>query len=195
MRRQASVPPDGARRTARSRRFDGRTRVLVARAAVKTAHEKLFTVELQRYTEFELLCGWAPLRRRWLLWCCLGCCLLLGSLQHAEAGRAHRYACLGVLSELVSLRAHDRPLLHPSDSTIARAANTCEAATQDRPRSFYLFNIFSGPYTVRMLLLPAHACATLHECACRYMRSRPTHPYSLHRLQRGGTPRAVQMVL
>lgn len=108
------------------------------------------------------------------MWSCLGCCLLLGSLQHAEADRAHRYACFDVLSELVSLRAHGRPLLHPSDSTFARAANRCEAATQDRPRSFYLFNIFSGPHTVRMSLLPVHACATLHVCACRYMRSRPT---------------------
>jgi hypothetical protein len=57
LRRETSVPLDGARRTARSRRLDGRTHVLVARAAVKTAHEKLFTVELTRYTEFELLSG------------------------------------------------------------------------------------------------------------------------------------------
>ena len=80
LRRGLGVPPDGARRTARGRRLDGGMDVLVAHAAVKTAHEKLFTVELQRYTEFELLCGWARLRRRWLLWCCLGCCWLLHSL-------------------------------------------------------------------------------------------------------------------
>ena len=31
--------------------------MLVAHAAAKTAHEKLFTVELQRYIEFKLDCG------------------------------------------------------------------------------------------------------------------------------------------
>ena len=59
LRRETSVPLDGARRTARGRRLDGGMDVLVARMPrrERTAHEKLFAVEHRRYTEFELLCG------------------------------------------------------------------------------------------------------------------------------------------
>ena len=60
---QTNVPPDGARRTARSRRLDGGMDVLVAHAAGKTAHEKLFAVEHRRYDCVQAPCIYANGRR------------------------------------------------------------------------------------------------------------------------------------
>ena len=91
---------------------------------------------------------------------------MLGSLQHAEAHRTHQYTCFGVFCGLKSVRAPDQPLLPLPHSTFARAANRCEAVTQDRPESFNLFEILTNTCTVYVLLLRAHACATLRACTC-----------------------------
>ena len=125
----------------------------------------------------------------------MGCCWLLCSLQHAEARCTHRYACSSVLSELESMRALGLHLLPPSPPAFTRAANRCEAATQDRPESFYIFKIRSGRHTVCVLLLAAHACASLHACARRYMRSRPGDSCMPRRLSMRWTLKAVHIEL
>ena len=129
------------------------------------------------------------------LWSWISFCWLLRLLQHADAHRSHQYACFGVSPSSRRVLALDQSLLPPPHSTFARAANRCEAATQDLPESFYLFKIWSGPHTVRVLLLAAHACNSLHACARRYVQSRPTDSYMPRRPSMWWTLKAVHIDL
>ena len=100
----------------------------------------------------------------------MGCCWLLRTLEHAEDDRACRYACSDVLSQLESTRAVVSSSLPPPHAAVCLCCGRCEAATQDRPWSFNLFEILTGTCTVYVLLLPAHARATLRACTCRSTR-------------------------
>ena len=82
---------------------------------------------------------------------------------------------------LKSTRALDQPSLPAHPSACDRAATGAEEATQDQPGSSNIFNIFTGPYTVRMLLLPR---ARLSYLACTHvplLRLRSIDPYTPRR--------------
>ena len=135
------------------------------------------------------------MRRRWLLWCCLGCCWLLHSLQYAEAHQVCWHACLGVLSLLESVRALVSSSLPHPHAAVCSCCGRCEPATKDRPESFNLFNTLMATCTVRVLLLVARACASLHACARRYVRSQPTDSYMPRRRSMWWTLKAVHIDL
>ena len=108
----------------------------------------------------------------------MGCCWLLRTLEHAENDRACRYACSDVLSQLESTRAVVSSSLPPPHAAVCLCCGRCEAATQDRPWSFNLFEILTGTCTV-------------YAPPCEHARAdprahTPIDPYTPRRLQCGG---------
>lgn len=130
-----------------------------------------------------------------LLWSCLGCCWLLHSQQHAEAYLACWCACSDVLSVTEGLRTLVPSSLPAPYSAAGAPGHRCTRARQDRSESFLFFNILVGTHTVRVLILTAHACASLHARTRRHMRSRPTDSHMPRRRSMWPTWWAVQIEL